>query len=184
KKKAELADLTSETDLFLKYMAISVIVFVIVGILILLALIAFKSLCMVIANMGAINLLLGTVLILCGLLLITLIIGVTVYMSIAFSQSLFILYEEKDLPATKVLSKSFDMMDGYTLEYLILTLTFIGWFVLCVVTLGIGYIFLAPYLLVVYANFYKVVKKDYKTAKGDKKPEKIFNDEDTKAEEE
>lgn len=182
KKKPVLDDLISETDSFLKYIVITIIVGLILGILFLIAAIAFKSLISVLAHVNEINFILALVLILFGILLVAAVIGVIVYLTVSFSQTLFILHDEKKLSATQVLSKSFDMMYGYVLEYIILTITFIGWMVLGIFTFGILYLWLIPYMMVTYANFYKEVKKNYKAISGDKEPEKIFNDKDVKEE--
>jgi uncharacterized membrane protein len=42
-----------------------------------------------------------------------------------------------------------------------LGLSFIGWSLLGLLTLGIGYIWLIPYMYTSYAAFYEEVKKEY-----------------------
>jgi uncharacterized membrane protein len=52
------------------------------------------------------------------------------------------------------------MMDGYKWKYFCLGLRFIGWALLCVLTLGIGFLWLSPYIQVSYAKFYEDLKKN------------------------
>ena len=58
------------------------------------------------------------------------------------------------------LRKSKEMMDGYKWKYFCLGLRFIGWALLCVLTLGIGILWLSPYVQVSYAKFYEDVKNN------------------------
>ena len=50
-------------------------------------------------------------------------------------------------------------MDGYKLQYFFLGLSFIGWMLLCLLTLGIGFLWLIPYIQVTYAKFYLNLKE-------------------------
>jgi uncharacterized membrane protein len=47
------------------------------------------------------------------------------------------------------------------MELFILYLTFIGWGILCIFTLGIGYFWLVPYINASLAGYYEEVKADY-----------------------
>jgi uncharacterized membrane protein len=50
------------------------------------------------------------------------------------------------------------MMDGYKWKYFCLSLRFIGWGLLCVLTFGIGFIWLMPYMQQSLTQFYEDVK--------------------------
>ena len=176
-KKVKLEQLFSNTDLFFKYLGIYIILFVIIVILFLLAAIAFKSLAVVITYQAEINYGLSVLLIAFGLLLEVLIILVSLYLLMSFSQVLFIINDEPKLPIGKTLSKSFDMMEDYVIDYFLLILSFIGWFILGMFTLGILYLWIIPYVTVSCAIFYDKIKKEYDN---DKKLPNLFNDEDTK----
>ncbi len=78
--------------------------------------------------------------------------------SISYSQTLFILSDNKDLSANEAITKSMEMMDGYKMKYFQLQLSFIGWVILGILTLGIGYLWLAPYIYVSNAKFYEDLK--------------------------
>lgn len=46
-------------------------------------------------------------------------------------------------------------MDGYKWRYFLLNLSFIGWGILCIFTLGIGLLWLIPYINTSLAEFYR-----------------------------
>ena len=46
------------------------------------------------------------------------------------------------------------MMKGHKMDFFILGLRFLPWAILCLFTLGIGFLWLGPYMQVTYAKFY------------------------------
>ena len=78
--------------------------------------------------------------------------------AIAYSQTFYILAEDDAISSMDALKKSKEMMDGYKWKYFCLGLRFIGWALLCVLTLGIGFLWLSPYIQVSYAKFYEDIK--------------------------
>ena len=80
--------------------------------------------------------------------------------SLSYSMTPFILYDKKEM-GTKAIDLSMKMMKGHKMELFILYLTFIGWGILCIFTLGIGYFWLVPYINASLAGFYEEVKADY-----------------------
>ena len=174
-KKVALEQLFSKTEMFFKYLGLYLTVFVILIIMFLLASIAFKSLAVVITYQTEINYFISVILIAFGLLLESLILLASLYLMISFSQVLFILNDEPKLSVSKILSKSFDMMEDYVIDYFLLILSFIGWFILGIFTLGILYIWLIPYVTVTCAIFYEKIKKEYIK---DEKLGSLFNDKD------
>ncbi len=167
-KKVSLDDLFSRTDLFLKYLAITIILEIGAFIIWLLGFLSFKSLIMIVLYQAEINLFLAIVLVLFGLFLTVAIIMVGAYLAIAFSQTYFILYDEPKLTVFQVLEKSFDMMADYILEYFVLVLSFIGWAILGIFTFGILYLWLIPYMSVTLAIFYDKIKSNYEGTTGEK----------------
>ena len=55
----------------------------------------------------------------------------------------------------EVLRESKEMMHGNKMDLFLLHLSFIGWALLCVLTLGIGNLWLVPYMNASYASFYR-----------------------------
>lgn len=166
-KKVQLEDLFSRTDLFDKYIIITLLLGLASFIIWLLGYLAFKSLLMIVLYQSELNLFLTILLVIFGLFLTVAIIMVGVYLAIALSQTYFILYDEPKLSIGQILSKSFDMMADYILEYFVLVLSFIGWLILGIFTFGILYLWLIPYMLVTLALFYDKVKKTFEETTGE-----------------
>lgn len=101
--------------------------------------------------------LLGVICIAVGFLLL-IIPGIIV--ALMFSQAYYILAEDDSKSITQCLSESTDMMKGYKMDYFILTLSFLGWMFLAILTLGIGFLWLNPYMEVTFTNFYLELKKE------------------------
>ena len=78
--------------------------------------------------------------------------------AIAYSQTFYILAEDDAISSMDALKKSKEMMDGYKWKYFCLGLRFIGWALLCILTLGIGFLWLSPYIQISYAKFYEDIK--------------------------
>ena len=78
---------------------------------------------------------------------------------ISYSQTFFIIAEDKSIGAREAIDKSKRMMDGYKLKYFYLCLGFIGLALLCILTLGIGFFWLMPYTYVTCARFYDDIKE-------------------------
>ena len=73
----------------------------------------------------------------------------------------YILKDYPELSANQAINLSRKMMKGHKLDYFCLCLTFIGWIILTVFTLGIGLIWLMPYMSSTSAAFYLDVKAEY-----------------------
>jgi uncharacterized membrane protein len=78
--------------------------------------------------------------------------------ALMFSQIFFIMGEEKEIGAYEALVKSMNMMKGYKWKLFKIGLRLFGLSILCIFTLGIGFIWLSPYQNVVYATFYNDIK--------------------------
>ena len=79
----------------------------------------------------------------------------------AYSYSMvpFILAENPDMPANEVLNRSREMMDGNKMQAFLMDLSFIGWILFGIVTLGLGLIFwTSPYLYSSHAALYLKLK--------------------------
>ena len=62
--------------------------------------------------------------------------------------------ENPDMDVMEAIARSKELMDGNKGRLFCLQLSFIGWHLLCVLTLGIGYLWLAPYQNAAEAAFY------------------------------
>lgn len=81
--------------------------------------------------------------------------------SIAYSQTFFVLKDNPELKNNAAIERSMAMMEGHKMEYFCLTLSFIGWILLSILTLGIGLLWVTPYMSTAMAHFYEYVKEDY-----------------------
>ena len=74
--------------------------------------------------------------------------------SISYSQSYYLLKDHPEYSALEAITESKKRMNGYKGKYFLLNLSFIGWGLLCILTLGIGFLWLAPYMSASQATFY------------------------------
>ena len=81
----------------------------------------------------------------------------------AFSYAMtpFILDEKPELSVTEAIHHSRMLMKGHKFDLFWLYLSFIGWGILCIFTLGIGFLWLSPYMTTALASFYEEVKAEY-----------------------
>ncbi len=79
--------------------------------------------------------------------------------AIAYSMTFYIIADDPSIGIMEAISKSKKMMYGYKWKFFLLILSFIGWMILCILTLGIGFLFLGPYMQVSVAKFYDDIKK-------------------------
>ena len=80
--------------------------------------------------------------------------------ALSYSMTPYILKDYPDLKNNAAIEKSMQMMEGHKSELFVLTLTFIGWYIISILTLGIGLLFLIPYVNTTVAHFYEDLKKE------------------------
>ena len=79
--------------------------------------------------------------------------------SFSYAMTPFIMAENPHLTAKEAITLSREMMDGHKMDLFILDLSFIGWSILATLSLGIGYLFLNPYMNVSHAIFYRSISR-------------------------
>ncbi|HWI49228.1 MAG TPA: DUF975 family protein [Rummeliibacillus sp.] len=77
--------------------------------------------------------------------------------TIAYSQTFYILRDHPEYSIFEAISESRRRMYGFKWKYFLLVLSFIGWGILCVFSLGIGFLWLVPYVTTAMATFYNQV---------------------------
>jgi uncharacterized membrane protein len=77
-----------------------------------------------------------------------------VIVACGYSQINRIMYDNPNMSGTDAMKASWQLMDGKKMDFFILNLSFIGWAILCIFTLGIGFLFLSPYVSVTNSKFY------------------------------
>ncbi len=76
----------------------------------------------------------------------------------SYSQAVFILVENPDKGVMQCIRESKEMMVGHKWEFFVLELSFILWQLLGIVTCGLAFIYVYPYMTVTFANYYNAVK--------------------------
>lgn len=76
---------------------------------------------------------------------------------LAYSQYYFVLRDHPEYSITEAITESRKLMDGYKWKYFLLNLSFIGWGILAIITCGIGFLWLIPYITTSLAAFYDKV---------------------------
>ena len=78
---------------------------------------------------------------------------------LSYAMTPFILEEHPEMTASQAIKASMELMNGHKMELFILGLTFIGWSLLACLTMGIGFLFLNPYMNAAYAAFYRSISR-------------------------
>lgn len=92
-----------------------------------------------------------------------------IIISIGYAMINYIYIDNPEIGITAVMKKSREMMKGHKWEYFCLNLSFLGWMILGILTIGILYFWLIPYMNTTFANFYEKIK-------GGNDTEKIINE--------
>ena len=83
--------------------------------------------------------------------------------ALSYAMTPFILNDKPDLSANEAIELSMEMMEGRKMDLFLLYLGFLGWALLCILTLCIGFLWLEPYVYAATAAFYEDVKADYES---------------------
>jgi len=79
--------------------------------------------------------------------------------SYSYAMTPYILKDNPEMKNNAAIEESMRMMDGHKLELFLLDLSFIGWAILSILTCGIGFLWLVPYMNMARVNFYEDLKK-------------------------
>lgn len=70
----------------------------------------------------------------------------------------FIMVDDPNISGMDALQQSWNLMRGHKWDLFCLWFRFIGWALLCILTCGIGFIFLQPYVVAATQNFYRKLR--------------------------
>lgn len=73
----------------------------------------------------------------------------------SYAMAPYIMAEDPECTPMEAIRRSKSLMDGHKMELFILELSFIGWHILSIMTLGLGSLFLVPYTSAATAAFYR-----------------------------
>ncbi len=77
----------------------------------------------------------------------------------SYCMNLYILANNPKIKIKKALSLSIKITNGYRGNLFLLDLSFLGWYLLCCLTLGIGLFFFLPYYLMTFSNACEFLRK-------------------------
>ena len=91
-------------------------------------------------------------------------------LGLAYTLAPFILHDKPELHPLEVLRESRMMMNGHKWELFLLMLSFFGWLILCLITFGIGMLWLAPYMAMTIVKFYEQLRAAYEMVNEENEP--------------
>ena len=74
--------------------------------------------------------------------------------ALSYAMTYYIIVDNESIGALEAIRQSKEMMRGNKWKLFCLGLRFFGWSLLCLLTLGIGYLWLIPYMAISFAKFY------------------------------
>lgn len=81
--------------------------------------------------------------------------------SLSYAMTMYIVKDHPELTVNEAIDLSKDMMYGHKYDLFYLYISFIGWYLLSILTLGIGSFWLMPYIQTAQASFYEDVKAEW-----------------------
>ncbi|MEA3307071.1 MAG: DUF975 family protein [Elusimicrobiota bacterium] len=79
--------------------------------------------------------------------------------ALSYSQTFYIISENDSISPLDAITKSKEIMRGNKWKFFLLGLRFFGWILLSILTLGIGFLWIGPYMMISFAKFYDDVKE-------------------------
>lgn len=79
--------------------------------------------------------------------------------SYAYAMTPYIMMEKPEMGINDAITKSRQLMKGHKWKLFLLDLSFTGWMLLSILTLGIAFVYVWPYYSAARAQFYKEVKR-------------------------
>ncbi len=81
-----------------------------------------------------------------------------VWVKYMYGMAIFIRIENPTIGVMDAMKASRKMMYGHKWQYFVLSLTFMGWIILAILSCGIGFLWLVPYMTATKAAFYEEIK--------------------------
>lgn len=78
---------------------------------------------------------------------------------ISYSMTYYIIADDKSIGPLEAIAKSKAIMYGNKWKFACLSARFIGWSILCILSFGIGFLWLLPYIATSSARFYEEITK-------------------------
>lgn len=81
--------------------------------------------------------------------------------SYSYAMTEFLMRDNPELKYNEAIEESMNMMSGHKMQLFLLDLGLIGWAILSILTMGIGFLFLIPYQQTAHAEFYLCLKDEF-----------------------
>lgn len=81
-----------------------------------------------------------------------------IILACGFAMTFFIMVDDPNVSGMDALQQSWNMMKGQKWNVFCLWFRFIGWYLLALLTCGIGFLFLLPYVTAATQNFYRQLR--------------------------
>ena len=85
-----------------------------------------------------------------------------IILSCGLSMTYMIMLDNPQISGIDALKASWEMMKGHKWEYFVLGLSFLGWLLLCVITLGLASFYVIPYIYATNVAYYRRISAGYK----------------------
>jgi uncharacterized membrane protein len=79
--------------------------------------------------------------------------------ALSYAMTFFIIADNPEIEASAAIRRSKELMEGKRWQLLCLLFRFLGWFILCLLSFGIGFLWLIPYVQTTLARFYEQVRR-------------------------
>lgn len=86
---------------------------------------------------------------------------ISIYCTLTFFTLPFIFIEDSEIGIVEGIKKAMAISNGFKWKYFVFLLSFIGWSILASIALGIGWLWLTPYLTLSTYLFYKHMIREY-----------------------
>ena len=80
--------------------------------------------------------------------------------ALSYAMTFYIMADNEDISPMDAIDESKRLMDGSKWKLFEMYIRFFGWSILCILTLGIGFLWFIPYMYVSLAKFYDDLKKN------------------------
>ncbi|PHD97278.1 DUF975 family protein [Bacillus toyonensis] len=87
------------------------------------------------------------------------IVGMIV-MYFSYVMTYYVMIGNPEYSVSQAMKESKSLMKGHKLDLFLLWLSFIGWVILAILTFGIGFLWLSPYMGTTTSHFYRYISKD------------------------
>lgn len=79
-------------------------------------------------------------------------------LSCGFGMTFYIMADDANISGLDAMKMSWNMMNGHKWNFFCLQLRFFGWALLCILTCGVGLLWLMPYTTAANLNFYRQLR--------------------------